>query len=177
MTGTIDWKGLSLGVIAMTVVVVASNILVQHPINDWLTWGAFTYPIAFLVTDLTNRTLGPDRARYVVYAGFAVGVALSLVFADVRIAIASGTAFLTAQLLDVTVFNRLRNQTWWMAPLVSSTLGSILDTVLFFSLAFAGTGLPWITWAAGDFGAKMTMALLLLLPFKGLSGFLKAKPV
>jgi len=157
-------------VAAMTVIVVASNILVQHPINDWLTWGAFTYPVAFLVTDLANRRLGPVVARRVVYLGFVVAVLCSAVLATPRIALASGTAFLVAQLLDVTIFDRLRRTVWWRAPLVSSVLGSTIDTALFFCLAFAATGLPWIGWAIGDLGVKLAVALALLLPFRLLMG-------
>jgi uncharacterized PurR-regulated membrane protein YhhQ (DUF165 family) len=155
---------------AMAAVVVASNVLVQFPVNDWLTWGAFTYPIAFLVTDLTNRRLGPEAARRVAVAGFVAAVLLSIWLATPRIAVASGTAFLTAQLLDVTLFDRLRRRPWWQAPLASSTLASAWDTAAFFSLAFAGTGLPWITWALGDFGVKLAMALALLIPFRALMG-------
>ncbi|MGD1879306.1 MAG: queuosine precursor transporter [Kiloniellaceae bacterium] len=164
--------GILAGVAAMAAVVVLSNYAVQFPVfiegyrtEDWLTWGAFTYPIAFLVTDLTNRTLGPKAARLVIAAGFVLAVVLSL-FVDPRIAIASGSAFLTAQLLDVSIFNRLRRARWWKAPLVSSTLSSIVDTLLFFSIAFAGTGLPWHQWALGDFGAKMAMAAVMLIPFR-----------
>ncbi|MEM7023823.1 MAG: VUT family protein [Pseudomonadota bacterium] len=152
----------------MVVVVVASNIAVQYPINDWLTWGAITYPFAFLVTDLTNRRYGPAEARRVVYVGFALAVLLSIWLADPRIALASGAAFLTAQLLDILIFNRLRATSWWQAPLISSGLASTWDTAVFFVLAFAGTGLPWHTWALGDLGAKAAMALLLLLPFRAL---------
>jgi len=161
-------RGFWIGVLAMILVVTASNIAVQHPINDWLTWGAFTYPVAFLVTDLTNRSVGPAVARRVVLFGFVLGVVLSLYFAGWRIALASGSAFLVAQLLDVQIFDRLRRGTWWRAPLVSSTLASALDTALFFGLAFAGTGLPWITWAIGDYGLKLAMALALLIPFRAL---------
>ncbi|WP_235830287.1 queuosine precursor transporter [Algihabitans albus] len=161
-------RGIALGIAAMAVVVTASNILVQYPLNDWITWGAFTYPIAFLVTDLANRALGPAQARRVVYAGFALAVVLSILLADPRIALASGSAFLVAQLLDVTIFDRLRKAAWWQAPLASSTLGSVTDTALFFSLAFAGTGLPWVTWAIGDLGVKLAMALVLLIPFRAL---------
>ena len=162
-------RGIMLGVVAMTVIVVASNIFVQYPINDWLTWGAFTYPVAFLVTDLTNRALGPSRARQVVYVGFALAVVLSIVFATPRIALASGAAFLVAQLLDVRIFDRLRESGgWWTAPLASSTIASVIDTILFFSIAFAATGLPWMTWAVGDFGAKMCVALAMLIPFRAL---------
>ena len=162
---------LVIGVVAMTVVVAASNYLVRIPINDWLTWGALTYPIAFLVTDLINRRVGPDAARRVVYAGFACGVALSLYTSTVRIALASGSAFLLAQLADVWLYNRLRRlAAWWRAPLVSSTVASALDTALFFSLAFASTGLPWVTWAIGDYGAKLTVACAMLLPFRLMMG-------
>ena len=159
-------KGIAAGIVAMVGIVGLSNYAVQFPINDWLTWGALTYPVAFLVTDLTNRTLGPKAARVVICVGFALAVVLSVWLATPRIAIASGTAFLVAQLLDVAIFNRLRTGTWWRAPLVSSTLASIVDTALFFSIAFAATGLPWITWAVGDFGAKMVMAAVMLLPFR-----------
>ncbi len=155
---------------AMAAVVVASNVLVQFPVNDWLTWGAFTYPVAFLVTDLTNRRLGPEAARRVAVAGFVAAVLLSIWLATPRIALASGTAFLTAQLLDVTLFDRLRRRPWWQAPLASSTLASTWDTAVFFSLAFAGTGLPWVTWAVGDLGVKLAMALALLIPFRALMG-------
>lgn len=165
-TATFSRTGLVAGMSAMGVVVLASNIAVNYPINDWLTWGALIYPIAFLVTDLVNRIFGPKPARKVVYAGFATGVVLSLWFADQRIALASGTAFLTAQLLDIWVFDRLRQQSWWKAPVVSSLLSSALDTALFFSLAFYATGLPWVTWAIGDYGAKLTMAAVLLVPFR-----------
>lgn len=189
-------------IFAMGAVILASNELVQHPVDfaiggmnlaDLLTWGAFTYPIAFLVTDTTNRLLGAGKARLVVYVGFALGVFLTLAtafglalaaaagtdstvlymllndpdaFGMFRTAIASGTAFLTAQLLDIFVFDRLRNLTWWKAPLASSFIGSVVDTALFFSIAFAGTGLPWVNWAFGDFGAKLVMIALLLYPFK-----------
>lgn len=159
-----------LAIVAMAAVVVTSNIAVQFPINSWLTWGAFTYPVSFLVTDLTNRRLGPARARTVVYVGFALAVVLSIGFAGPRIALASGAAFLTAQLLDVWLFDRLRRQPWWQAPLASSGLASLWDTGVFFSLAFAGTGLPWITWAAGDLTVKGLMALVLLIPFRVLMG-------
>jgi queuosine precursor transporter len=163
-------RALALPIAAMVVVVASSNVAVQYPINDWLTWGAFTYPFAFLVTDLTNRRLGPARARMVVYIGFALAVVLSSLLATPRIAVASGTAFVTAQLLDILVFNRLRRQSWWRAPLISSAIASLWDTAVFFGLAFAGTGLPWITWALGDLGVKGAMALLLLFPFRVLMG-------
>jgi len=154
------------GIAAMTVIVAASNVLVQFPINDWLTWGALTYPVAFLVTDLTNRCLGAQSARRVVLVGFVFAVMLSVVLATPRIAIASGSAFLAAQLLDIHVFNRLREARWWLAPLLSSMAGSVVDTALFFGLAFAGTGTPWMTWAVGDLGVKLAVALLMLVPFR-----------
>jgi len=164
------WSAVLAPVAAMTVVVAASNVLVGYPINDWLTWGALTYPVAFLVTDVTNRRFGPARARRVVLVGFALAVVLSIVLASPRIALASGTAFLLAQTLDVQVFDRMRDRVWWLPPLVSSLLGSALDTALFFSLAFAGTGLPWMGWAIGDFGVKITVALALLPAFRLLAG-------
>jgi uncharacterized PurR-regulated membrane protein YhhQ (DUF165 family) len=170
----LDWRSLAPPVVAMVGVVAASNFAVQFPINAWLTWGAFTYPVAFLVTDLTNRRKGPEAARRVAYVGFALGVVLSAVVAGPRIAFASGSAFLTSQLLDISVFNRLRQLSWWRAPLVSSALASIWDTGVFFTLAFAGSGLPWTTWAIGDLGVKGTMALLLLAPFRALMGQLDA---
>ena len=163
-------RTLALPIAAMVAVVAGANVAVQYPINEWLTWGAFTYPVAFLVTDLTNRRLGPERARTVVYVGFALAVVLSTLVATPRIALASGTAFVTAQLLDIFVFNRLRRLPWWQAPLISSGIASIWDTAVFFGLAFAGTALPWVTWAIGDLGAKAAMALALLLPFRALMG-------
>jgi uncharacterized PurR-regulated membrane protein YhhQ (DUF165 family) len=150
----------------MTVIVVASNWLVQFPLNDLLTWGAITYPFSFLVTDLTTRLRGPVQARKVVWLGFGLAVLLSIWLATPRIALASGTAFLVGQLLDIQVFQRLRAGSWWRAPLVSSTLGSIVDTALFFSLAFAGTDMPWVTLALGDLGVKLIIAVLALVPFR-----------
>ncbi len=158
---------------AMSLVIFISNELVNHPINDWLTWGAFSYPLSFLVTDLTNRLFKAEAARKVVYLGFAIGVALS-VFIDIRIAVASGSAFLIAQLLDISVFDRLRNLAWWKAPLVSSILGSAIDTALFFTIAFAFTDLPWVTWALGDFAAKLFMAASLLPIFRILVNYYPA---
>jgi uncharacterized PurR-regulated membrane protein YhhQ (DUF165 family) len=188
-------------VAAMCAVVAASNYLVQFPVEatlggvnlaDLLTWGAFTYPVAFLVTDLTNRRFGPSAARIVVFAGFALAVILSIALATPRIAIASGTAFLTAQLLDVAIFDRLRTQAWWRAPLVSSVLGSVLDTFIFFTLAFApafalidtglgmedgslGFAVPflgvfgasplWVSLAAGDLLVKLLVGLAMLVPY------------
>lgn len=155
-----------LAVLAMAIVIVASNFLVAIPINDWLVWGALTYPLAFLVTDLVNRFYGAATARQVVYFGFAVGVVLSLLLADARIAIASGSAFLCAQLLDVFVFDQLRSRSWWVAPGVSSAISTVVDTLLFFALAFAGTGSPWWQWATGDLGVKWAVALLALIPYR-----------
>lgn len=152
--------------LAMMAIVAASNVLVQFPINEWWTWGAATYPFAFLVTEMTNRRYGPALARRVVYAGFALGVALSLVLAPSRIALASGSAFLLAQLLDIAVFNRLRRQVWWLAPFVAASLASIVDTAAFFSIAFAGTPVPWPTLALGDLVAKLAMAVFCLAPYR-----------
>lgn len=171
-------RRLAPSVLAMVLTVVASNILVQYPftpfgLGDLLTWGAFTYPVAFLVTDLTNRWFGPQKTRRVVYVGFAIAVVLSIWLSEPRIALASGTAFLTAQLLDITLFNRLRAGSWWRAPLVSSSIGSAIDTVIFFSIAFAGSGMPWTTWALGDFSVKMTVAILSLLPYASLMNWVK----
>lgn len=170
-----DAKRLLLPVVAMGLVILLSNIAVAYPVQhvlggvdlaELLTYGALTYPICFLVTDTTNRVYGAADARKVVYVGFALGVVLSLVFADSRIAAASGAAFLIAQLLDVIIFDKLRKGAWWQAPTVSSFFGSAVDTALFFSIAFAGTGLPWMSWAAGDFVAKLAMIAILLYPFK-----------
>jgi queuosine precursor transporter len=171
-----DHRALILPIVAMVAIVVASNFLVQFPINDFLTWGAFTFPIAFLVTDLTNRRFGPSRARLVVYAGFLIGVLLSGVLAGPRIGIASGAAFLAGQLLDIAVFDRLRRATWWRAPLASSVSASAVDTAIFFSLAFAGTGVPWITLGIGDFGVKLAMAATLLIPYRALMVYVAAMP-
>lgn len=189
------------GILAMAIIVVASNILVQHLFGQWLTWGAFTYPFAFLVTDLTNRFYGAPAARRVVWAGFATGVVCSLVGTQItgefgplvtlRVALASGTAFLAAQMLDVTVFDRMRTSAWWTAPLVSTLLGSSLDTALFFTIAFsatlsfiepandvswAGALLPllgvgpaaplWVSLATADWLVKLALALAALVPFR-----------
>ena len=169
-------RGFWIGLTAMAFLVTASNVLVQYPINDWLTWAAFTYPVCFLVTDLTNRALGPAAARRVVYAGFALAVLLSVYFATPRIALASGSAFLVAQLLDVAIFNRLRAGTWWRAPLVSSSIASAADTALFFSVAFVGTAVPWVTLALGDYAVKLAMALIMLLPFRVLMASTGPRP-
>ncbi|MCO6188155.1 queuosine precursor transporter [Rhizobium sp. L1K21] len=194
----------------MTLVVVASNFLVQFPIPgtvfginlaDLLTYGAFIYPVAFLVTDLTNRQFGPRAARLVVVAGFAIAVAFSIWASTPRIAVASGSAFLLAQLLDISVFNRLRRSSWWKAPLLSSLLGSALDTAIFFSLAFASPfafiganddfaigsapilGIVameaprWVSWALGDFAVKMIVGLVMLLPYGAVMSLVKPMPV
>lgn len=155
-------------VIAMAFVVVLSNWAVQFPINDWLTWGAFTYPVVFLVTDLTNRALGPGAARRVAWAGFAVAVIASLALAPWRIALASGVAFIVAQWLDISAFNRLRRQSWWQAPLIGSVIASVLDTALFFFIAFAGSELNWLMLATGDLAVKWLMAVLLLAPYRAM---------
>lgn len=190
-----------IAILAMGAIVLASNILVQFLCGDWLTWGAFTYPLAFLVTDLTNRLAGPAAARRVVLAGFAMGLICSLIGTQImgefgplvtlRIAIGSGIAFLLAQLADVTIFDRLRSGNWWRAPLVSTLLGSALDTALFFTIAFsAGLGflepsndvgwanevLPllgfgpaaplWQSLAVADWGVKLALALVALVPFR-----------
>jgi hypothetical protein len=166
-------KGFLLAVAAMVFVVALSNYAVQFPVNAWLTWGAFTYPVAFLVTDLANRAFGPDRARRVVYAGFVLAVALSAWLATPRIALASGTAFLVAQLWDIAIFDRLRDRAWWTAPLVSSVLASAVDTAVFFTVAFVGTGLPWVTWAIGDYGVKLAVAGVMLVPFGALRHWIR----
>jgi uncharacterized PurR-regulated membrane protein YhhQ (DUF165 family) len=150
----------------MSAIVLLSNILVQFPLNAWLTWGAFSYPIAYFVTDVCNRTSGPAVARRVAWVGFAVGLILSVVFAPPRVAAASGTAFIVSQLLDVAVFNRLRRQSWWKAPLFGSAAASVVDTSIFFGVAFAGTPVPWLPLAAGDLGVKLVMAVALLPPYR-----------
>ena len=200
--------GFALAVLAMVATVAASNFLVQFPVQaqlgaidlaDLLTWGAFTYPVAFLVTDLTNRHFGPTGARLVVICGFAVAVVLSVWLATPRIAIASGTAFLVAQFLDISIFNRLRRGRWWHAPLFSSLVSSALDTVIFFSLAmapafagldtmlgredgslafpapFLGVGPEvelWVSLGAGDFLVKLVLAALCLAPYGALRQWL-----
>jgi uncharacterized integral membrane protein (TIGR00697 family) len=162
----------------MGVVIIISNYLVQFPINkfnlqDVLTYGAFSYPITFLITDLANRRFGKEKARKLVYFGFAVGILLTLFvstnFKDVisiRIAIGSGTAFLIAQLVDIEIFQSLRNKVWFIAPMTSSVFGSIIDTFLFFSISFLGTGVPWVTLAFGDLFVKFLMTILMLIPFR-----------
>ena len=162
----------------MGVVVLSSNFLVQFPVNHYgleevLTYGAFSYPVAFLITDLANRTYGKVIARKIVYLGFLIGIIFTLFFStnfadliSIRIAIGSGSAFLAAQLLDVQIFDKLRKNIWYIAPLISSSIGSIVDTFLFFSIAFAGTAVPWVTLSLGDLTVKLFVALLMLVPFR-----------
>lgn len=161
-------------VLCMLVVVVGSNILVQVPLNDWLTWGGLSYPVAFLVTDVLNRRFGP-RPRRVVWFGFAAALVVSVWVASPRIALASGLAYICAQLVDIQVFDRLRDQRWWRAPLVSGVLGAILDTAVFFSVAFAASGAPWVTWMMGDLAIKLAVNISMLAPFRALMWNL-AKP-
>jgi len=171
--------------VLMGVVVLSSNYLVQFPIKYYgleeiLTYGAFTYPIAFLITDLANRSYGKLVARKIVYIGFIIGISFTLFFTtnfsdliSVRIAIGSGTAFIVAQLLDVQIFDKLRKKEWFVAPLTSSFIGSLVDTFLFFSISFYGTGIAWVTLSAGDFAVKIFVALLMLIPFRLLLGTFK----
>lgn len=158
----------SVAVLAMAIVVVGSNVLVQFPINQWLTWGAISYPVAFLVADLINRRFGPSAARRVVAAGFVIAVLFSFWVATPRIAMASGLAFLFAQMLDIQVFDRLRHQTWWRAPFIGGALAATLDTFMFFGLAFAGTGIDWMSLVVGDLAVKLAVNLALLAPFRAL---------
>ena len=169
----------------MGVVVLASNYLVQFPIKYYgleeiLTYGAFSYPIAFLITDLANRSHGKVIARQIVYIGFIIGISFTLLFStnfadliSVRIAIGSGTAFLVAQLIDVQIFDKLRKNKWFVAPLTSSFIGSTVDTFLFFSISFYATGIPWVTLSLGDLAVKIFVALVMLIPFRLLLGTLK----
>jgi len=202
------------GILAMATIVVASNILVQFLFGQWLTWGAFTYPIAFLITDIMNRVYGVVAARKVVVAGFIVGVICSLIGTQImlqgdgftypavtlRIAMGSGLAFLTAQLLDVAIFNRLRKGAWWRAPLASTLIGSSVDTAIFFTIAFsaaltfiepgndvswAGEVLPllgagpqaplWVSLAVADWGVKLSLALVALIPFRVITAKMTAQ--
>lgn len=199
------------GIFAMAAVVVASNILVQHLLGQWLTWGALTYPVAFLVTDVMNRVHGPRAARHVVFAGFLVGIACSLIGSQIhgefgplvtlRVAIGSGSAFLAAQLMDISVFDRLRKGRWWRAPLASTLVGSSLDTVIFFTISFAaafnamepgniplwaqetlpllgaGPQTPlWVSLAVADWMVKLSLAVLALVPFRLIVQRLMALP-
>jgi uncharacterized integral membrane protein (TIGR00697 family) len=202
------------GILAMAIIVVVSNILVQFLLGSWLTWGAFTYPVAFLVTDVMNRIYGASAARKVVFTGFIVGIICSLIGSQImleygpavplRIAIASAIAFLTAQLLDVSIFDRLRAGTWWKAPLASTLIGSIVDTALFFTIAFSASvtffgpdadaainwaweGVPflgqgavvplWVSLAVADWSVKLAVALIALVPFRILVSKLAPKPI
>jgi uncharacterized integral membrane protein (TIGR00697 family) len=170
----------------MGVVVLSSNYLVQFPIQYYgleeiLTYGAFSYPVAFLITDLANRSYGKLVARKIVYIGFVIGISFTLLFStnfadliSVRIAIGSGTAFLVAQLLDVQIFDQLRKKEWFIAPLTSSLIGSTIDTFLFFSISFYATGIPWVTLSLGDLAVKVLVALVMLIPFRLLLGTFKA---
>ncbi len=164
--------------ILMGLVVLISNFLVQYPIQKFglseiLTYGAFSYPVTFLITDLANRAYGKVVARKVVYFGFVIGILLTLFvstnFSDIisiRIAIGSGVAFFVAQNLDIQIFDRLRKKSWYIAPLTSSSLGSLIDTFLFFSIAFYATGIPWLTLALGDLAVKLFITILMLIPFR-----------
>ena len=163
---------------SMALVIALSNYLVQFPVKyiglqDLLTYGAFSYPVAFLITDLSNRRYGKNTAKKIVYLGFALGVFLTFYFStnysdliSIRIAIGSGTAFLVAQLIDVNIFDKLRNKIWFAAPLISSLIGSTIDTFLFFSISFYGTGINWITLSFGDLFVKIFVALAMLIPFR-----------
>jgi len=157
-----------LAVLAMCAVVTGSNILVLYPINDWLTWGAFSYPLAFLVSNLINRWFGPRAARKVAWTGFAAAVLVSIWLATPRIAVASCTAFICSQLLDITVFDRLRQGHWWRAPSVATTCSATLDTAIFWTIAFAGLPLPWLGWMVGDWLVKLSVGIFLLAPFRAL---------
>jgi uncharacterized PurR-regulated membrane protein YhhQ (DUF165 family) len=197
MPAPTSWRrrDLILPALAMTAVVAASNVAVQYPVRlfglqDFLTWGALTYPAAFFITDLTNRRFGPAVARRVVAVGFLLAVVLSVALATPRIALASGSAFLAGQLLDITVFNRLRRRAWWRAPLASSLIGSALDTAMFFTIAFAGVAamsspahyalasaavtVPlWVGLAVFDYTVKMSFALASMLPYGALLGVVR----
>jgi uncharacterized integral membrane protein (TIGR00697 family) len=162
----------------MGAVVLTSNYLVQFPINHYgldkiLTYGAFSYPIAFLITDLANRSYGKVVARNIVYIGFIIGISFTLIFStnfadliSIRIAVGSGTAFLVAQLLDVKIFDNLRKKQWYIAPITSSIIGSTVDTFLFFSISFYATEVPWITLSLGDLTVKILVAVIMLIPFR-----------
>ena len=162
----------------MGAVVLSSNYLVQFPVNYYglneiLTYGAFSYPVAFLITDLANRSFGKDIARKIIYFGFILGVGFTILFStdfadfiSIRIAVGSGVAFFVAQLIDVQVFDKFRKKKWFIAPLTSSIVGSSIDTFLFFSISFYGTGVPWITLSLGDLTVKLFVALIMLIPFR-----------
>ena len=170
----------------MGLVVLSSNYLVQFPVNYYglqniLTYGAFSYPVAFLITDLANRSYGKLVARRIVYIGFIIGIIFTLFFStnftdliSIRIAIGSASAFIIAQLLDIQIFDNLRKKKWFIAPLTSSLVGSTIDTFLFFSISFYATGIPWFTLALGDLAVKILVALIMLIPFRLLAGTFKA---
>jgi len=172
---------------SMASTVTLSNYLVQFPVNyiglqDLLTYGAFSYPVAFLITDLSNRRYGKNTAKKIVYLGFALGVFLTFYFStnysdliSIRIAIGSGAAFLVAQLIDVNIFDKLRNKIWYTAPLVSSLIGSTIDTFLFFSISFYGTGISWVTLSFGDLFVKIFVAIAMLIPFRILLSHIQEK--
>ena len=200
----IDRRDFLIALFAMTLVVLSSNILVQYPfhhlgLGDYLTWGAFSYPFSFLVTDLSNRRFGTRGARQIVYVGFVLAVALSIVLATPRIAMASGAAFLVAQLLDIRIFARLRDKAWWLPPFVSSVISSALDTAIFFSFAFycgalPGLGLtisdvlgsvgiadqcialPWTSLAVADYGVKLALAALAIAPYGAILAVMRIQP-
>tara|TARA_Y100000590_G_scaffold457063_1_gene608896 strand:+ start:520 stop:1107 length:588 start_codon:yes stop_codon:yes gene_type:complete len=173
--------------LSMALVVIVSNYLVQFPVKyfgleNLLTYGAFSYPVAFLITDLSNRRYGKGTAQKIVYLGFAIGVLLTFYFStnfsdliSIRIAIGSGAAFIIAQSLDVQIFDKLRHKIWFAAPLVSSLIGSSIDTFLFFSISFYGTGISWVTLAIGDLFVKIFVAIMMLIPFRLLLSFVKEK--
>ena len=173
----------------MGVIVLTSNYLVQFPVKYYgleeiLTYGAFSYPIAFLITDLANKSYGKIIAKKIVYIGFSIGIGFTLFFStnfedliSIRIAAGSGTAFLVAQLIDVQIFDRLRKKKWFVAPLISSLIGSTIDTFLFFSISFYGTDIPWITLSLGDLSVKILVALLMLIPFRILIGNFKISKI
>ena len=175
--------------ILMGAVILCSNYLVQFPIRYYgleeiLTYGAFSYPVAFLITDLANRSHGKEVAKKIVYIGFGIGISFTLLFStnfadliSVWIAIGSGTAFLVAQLLDVQIFDKLRKKKWFVAPITSSIFGSTIDTFLFFSISFYATGIPWVTLSLGDLAVKIFVALIMLIPFRLLLGTIKAVKV
>ena len=199
----LDRRDFLIALTAMTLVVLSSNILVQYPfqhlgLGDYLTWGAFSYPFSFLVTDLSNRRFGTQGARRVVYVGFVLAVALSVILATPRIAIASGAAFLVAQLLDISIFARLRDRAWWMPPFVSSVISSGLDTAIFFSFAFycgavPGLGLtisemlgqagiadqcialPWVNLAVADYLVKLALAAISIAPYGAILALMRPR--
>jgi queuosine precursor transporter len=199
----LDRRDFFIALVAMTLVVLSSNILVQHPFTHWglgdyLTWGAFSYPFSFLVTDLANRRFGSRGARRIVYVGFVLAVALSVVLATPRIAIASGAAFLVSQLLDIGIFARLRDKAWWLPPFVSSVIASALDTAIFFSFAFycdvvPGLGLtisgmlgqagiadecialPWVNLAFADYGVKLALAAIAIAPYGAILALMRPR--